>query len=341
MKILITGGAGFIGTNLIPQLLRAGHSVVVIDNMSHGTYVDEIHDEVLFYKVDCLDAAEIDRIVAVHKPDATFMFHGLVSIYDCHKTPQFAIQNNLIGSVNVFDALIKHGCPRVIFAETSAVYENCEMWENGFCETQSNPQTVYAVTKAALVLLAKSYANLRGLKYTALRYFNVAGAMQDYSRTVPPLFAGFALRMMGGNKPIIFGDGNRRRDFIHVDDINDFHLMCLTNDNTINMTFNLGRGESTSLYDIGKITATLLNGKGYAIHPDTIEFEHMPEINGEAFDIRADITFANTYTGWYPKRSVMEALEDTITYLEKQVKEGKIDPRKFMTDLNTSAVKIG
>lgn len=340
MKILITGGAGFIGTNLIPQLLNAGHEVAVIDNMSHGTYVDEIHDEVMFHNADCLDVPQMDAIVELEKPDATFMFHGLVSIYDCHKTPQFAIENNLIGSVNVFDALIKHSCPRVIFAETSAVYENCIMGPQGFNESQSSPQTIYAVTKAALVLLAESYSKLRGLKYTALRYFNVAGAMQDYSRTVPPLFAGFALRMMGGNNPIIFGDGNRRRDFIHVDDINDFHMQCLTDDRTINQTFNLGRGESTSLYDIGRITYDLLERRGKKLRP-TLEYDHMPEINGEAFDIRADIYKASDMCGWFPKRDVRQALSDTITYLEKQVEEGKIDPSEFMTDLNTSNVKIG
>ena len=196
MKILITGGAGFIGTNLIPKLLVEGHEVSVIDNMTHGTYVPEIHDRVTFHTVDCRNKEAVDSIVARFKPDATFMFHGLVSIYDCHNDPQSAISNNLIGSATLFDALIAHNCPRVIFAETSAVYENNPLPETGYNESTSDPTTLYAVTKVALVLMARSYARTRGLKFTALRYFNVAGAMQDFRRTVPPLFAGFALVMV-------------------------------------------------------------------------------------------------------------------------------------------------
>lgn len=341
MHILITGGAGFIGTNLIPKLRDAGHTVTVIDNMSHGTYVPEIHDAVNFVNADCIHKEAISKIVSQVKPDATFMFHGLVSIYDCHRDPQKAITNNLIGSANVFDALIEHGCPRVIFAETSAVYENDPLPIKGYSEETSDPTTMYAVTKAALLLMAKSYSRTRGLKFTALRYFNVAGAMQDYRRTVPPLFAGFALRMIGGNEPIIFGDGNRKRDFIHVDDINDFHLQCLTDDRTVNQVFNLGRGEAISLHDVGYLVAMILNESGkYPKIDMDIQYKQMPQINGEAFEIRSNISKA-TALGWSPTKTIRRALEDTIRYLEKQIEDGFVDPKTFMNDVKIEDVKIG
>jgi len=314
MKILITGGAGFIGTNLISKLLNTEHKITVIDNMSHGTFVDGIHNHPDFIEIDCCDKESVDKVVERFKPDVTFMFHGLVSIYDCHNNPQLAIQNNLIGSANVFDALIKHNCPRVIFAETSAVYENNPLPKDGYSEELSDPTTMYAVTKASLVLMARSYARTRGLKFTALRYFNVAGAMQDFRRTVPPLFAGFALRMLGGNKPIIFGNGHRRRDFIHVDDINDFHLLCMTDDRTIGEIYNLGRGESHSLFEIGDMVDEILNPG----NPALVEFLQMPEINGEAFEIKANIQKALSL-GWYPKRSVFFALHDTISFLKGDI----------------------
>jgi UDP-glucose 4-epimerase len=342
MKILITGGAGFIGTNLIPKLLDAGHEVVVIDNMSHGTYVPAIHDRVKFHKADCCVREAVFSIVRDFMPDATFMFHGLVSIYDCHRDPQKAISNNLIGSSNLFDALIANKCPRVIFAETSAVYENNPLPIDGYSEETSDPTTMYAVTKAALVLMARSYARTRGLKFTALRYFNVAGAMQDFRRTVPPLFAGFALRMIGGNDPIIFGDGCRRRDFIHVDDINEFHLQCLTDDRTINETFNLGRGESHSLYEIGFMVAKILNESGLKkkIDLSDIRYSRLPEINGEAFEIRANISKAKAL-GWIPKKTIYTALLDTIQYLKAEIEKGNIDPKTFMNDVKITDVKIG
>jgi UDP-glucose 4-epimerase len=145
--------------------------------------------------------------------------------------------------------------------------------------------------------------------------------------------------MIGGNEPIIFGDGFRRRDFIHVDDVNDFHILCLTDDRTIGQTYNLGRGKSLSLFDVGAEVGTVLREKGYTI-PSPIKYKQMPEINGEAFEIFADIRKAK-HLGWEPKRSIAEALKDTITYLEKEIASGVIDPKTYMSKLDTDSVKIG
>ena len=338
MKILITGGAGFVGTNLIPMLLSQGHSVTVIDNLAHGSYISEVHDRITFIKSDITSRDLLFSQVNNIQPDATFHFAGLVSIYDCHKNPYDAIQNNIVGSVNLFDACLAAGCPRVIFSETSAVYENCELLHSGYFEGQSDPTTVYASTKAAVAILAESYARTKGLQYTALRYFNIAGPIQDYKRTVPPLFAGFALRLIGGSNPIIFGDGHRRRDFIHVDDINDFHVKCLTNQKTIGQTYNLGCGRSYSLYEIGDLIHSVLTERNYAVK-SKIEYDMLPEINGEAFDIYADISKAKSLD-WEPKRSLRQAIEDTIIYLEKEIQLGNISPDTYMSKLDTSEIKI-
>ena len=339
MNILITGGCGFVGTNLIPSLLDAGHSVVVFDNLAHGAYIAEVHDRVQFIKCDIRDRDAMHLHIGNIKPDITFHFAGLVSIYDCHRNPSQAVDNNIVGSVNVFDALLAAGCSRIVFSETSAVYENCELMQDGYYEGQSDPTTVYATTKAAVALLAESYARTKGLRYTALRYFNIAGPIQDYKRTVPPLFAGFAIRMMGGNAPIIFGDGQRRRDFIHVDDVNAFHIKCLIDDRTIGQTYNLGRGESCSLYEIGEEVAAVLKARGYNL-PDTVNYSYMPEINGEAFEIFADIRKAQSI-GWVPVKSISTALDDTIAYLEKEIVKGSIDPSSYMVELDINDVKIG
>lgn len=339
MNILITGGCGFVGTNLIPSLLDAGHSVVVFDNLAHGAYIAEVHDRVRFFKCDIRDREAMHLHINNIKPDITFHFAGLVSIYDCHRNPAKAVDNNIVGSVNIFDALLAAGCPRIVFSETSAVYENCELMQDGYYEGQSDPTTVYASTKAAVALLAESYARTKGLRYTALRYFNIAGPIQDYKRTVPPLFAGFAIRMMGGNAPIIFGDGQRRRDFIHVDDVNAFHIKCLSDDRTIGQTYNLGRGESCSLYEIGEEVASVLKARGYDL-PDTVKYSYMPEINGEAFEIFADIRKAQSI-GWEPVKSISTALDDTVAYLEKEIKRGSIDPSSYMVELDINDVKIG
>jgi UDP-glucose 4-epimerase len=330
--ILITGGCGFIGTNLIPSLIDK-YKVVVMDNLSHGTYLPEVHDRTTFIESDICNKDTVDFIFSKYKPTYVFHFAGLVSIYDCNKDPSFAAKSNIMGSINIFDACVKYNVDKVIFSETSAVYENCALPEHGYAEDQSDPTTVYATTKAAVALLAESYARTKGLKYTALRYFNVAGPLQDYKRTVPPLFAGVALRLMGNKNPIVFGDGNRRRDFIHVDDVNRFHLQCITDTQTDNQTFNLGTGKSHSIYEIIRIVADYLNVDNYDI-------THMPEINGEAFMIYADISKAKSI-GWEPNKTIVEAIHDTITFLKKEIEAGNIDTSAYMENIDIEEVTIG
>jgi len=336
-KILITGGTGFVGTNLLPMLNENGHEVVLVDNLAQSVYVDEFHDAASkFYKADIRDTYDIKNIMRIERPDVVFHFGGLVSIYDCHNNPKLAAENNIIGSINVFDAALESGCDRVIFSETSAVYENVDLPETGYEESQSDPTTFYAASKAAVALIADSYARTRGLKYTALRYFNIAGPIQDYKRTVPPLFAGFALRILGGNNPIVFGDATRRRDFIHVDDVNNFHLQCLTDERTINQTYNLGMANSHSLFDIGFIIWDYLKDEAPL---DQLAFDMKKEINGEAHTIFANIDKAKAI-GWEPTKTIEDAIHDTIDYLKEEIKRGNVDPNGFMEDLDTDSVKI-
>jgi len=335
-KILITGGTGFVGTNLLPLLNAEGHEVVLVDNLSQSVYVPEFHDSAKFYLADITDSNTLDKIFTTEKPDVVFHFGGLVSIYDCHNKPVHAAEQNIIGSINVFNSALNSGCDRVIFSETSAVYENVELPADGYKEGSSDPTTFYAASKAAVALIADSYARTRGLKYTALRYFNIAGPIQDYKRTVPPLFAGFALRLLGGNNPIVFGDGTRRRDFIHVDDVNKFHLQCLTDDRTVNETFNLGMASSHSLYEIGTIIFEYLRDE---VTLDYLEYDKMDEINGEAHTIFANIDKAKGL-GWVPEKTIQDAIFDTIDYLKNEIKLGNINPSDFMKDLDTSEVKI-
>jgi len=333
MKILITGGTGFVATNLLPML--SDHDVVLVDNLSQSSYVPEFHDKpnVEFYQADICVAGRMNNIFELEKPDAVFHFAGLVSIYDCHKDTVSAAMNNIIGTVNVFNAALNAGCKRVIFSESSAVYEGCELPKAGFNETQSDPTTFYSTTKACTALIAESYARTRGLQYTALRYFNIAGPIQDYKRTVPPLFAGVALRLLGGNNPIIFGDGTRRRDFIHVDDVNAFHLQCLTDERTINETFNLGIGVSTSLFEISEIIHDYLKIE------QPLEFDMKDEIAGEAHTIYANIDKAQAI-GWTPTKTINDAIYDTVDYLKKEIEKGNVQVQSFMKDLDTSKVKI-
>ncbi|MCK9574621.1 MAG: GDP-mannose 4,6-dehydratase [Candidatus Pacearchaeota archaeon] len=150
-------------------------------------------------------------------------------------------------------------------------------------------------------------------------------------RTIPPLFAGVAIRLMNGDGPIIFGDETRRRDFIHVDDVNNFHIQCIEDRKTDNQVFNLGRGESHSLREIVEIIYTYLNVR--------IPIVYMPEINGEAHTIVANIDKAKAI-GWEPQKSVHIMIRDTISFLIEEMKKGKVS-KNYMNDIDINSVKIG
>jgi UDP-glucose 4-epimerase len=333
-KILVTGGAGFVGTNFINDLLNRGHDpdcIAIIDNMEHGTYIPKVHDKITnFHRVDIRNQY-VETIIEKFAPDYVYHFAGLVSIYDCHNDVYEAVDNNILGSINIMNGCVKANVKRIIFSETSAVYENCEMPKLGFNETQSDPTTIYSTTKACLALLAESYSRTKGLNYTALRYFNVAGPLQDYERTIPPVFAGFILRIMGERNPIVFGDQLKARDYIDVADVNAFHILCMENSNTENQTFNLGTGKMTNLVDLKNMIGDIMGVN--------TEFDHYDAIAGEALNSYGDISKAKSM-GWEPKKTITDTIKETIVYLENEVELGNIDPFTFMEDLEIEKVKI-
>tara|TARA_R110002096_G_scaffold158984_2_gene324552 strand:+ start:242 stop:1261 length:1020 start_codon:yes stop_codon:yes gene_type:complete len=332
-KILVTGGAGFIGTNFINDLLNRGHNpkcIAVIDNMEYGTYIPKVHDQIEnFHRVDIRNQF-VETITEKFAPEYVYHFAGLVSIYDCHEDPYEAVDNNILGSINVMNGCLKADVKRIIFSETSAVYENCEMPDAGFNEEQSDPTTIYSTTKACLALIAESYCRTKGLNYTALRYFNVAGPLQDYERTVPPVFAGFILRIKGGNNPIVFGDYMKARDYIDVSDVNAFHILCMENEDTANKTFNLGTGKMTNLINLKNMIALIMGVK--------VDFDHYDAIAGEALNSFADISKAKSM-GWEPKKDIIDTIKETLVYLENEIEEGNINPSTFMEDLEIEKIK--
>lgn len=332
IRVLITGACGFIGTNLINDLITKGivknpkENIIGIDNMSHGTFLDGVHDKIHMVYGDIRNS-----VIKTYFKDVDYVFHfaGLVSIYDVDANPYEAFDNNIMGSINVFDACLKHNVKKIIFSETSAMYEDSQILPH--VETDWNPGTLYATSKACLHLVAESYRKTKGLCYTGLRYFNVFGKLQDWKRTVPPASCGFAIRLMNGANPIVFGDGNRRRDFIHVDDVNNFHIKCIEDRQTDNEVFNLGTGISTSLYEMIKVIADILNVKSYDIN-------HLPEINGEAWEIYANIDKAKAL-GWEPTVSFEDGHKDLILYLKDLYDKGYF-PKDYMDNINIQEVTI-
>ncbi len=308
-KILVTGVAGFIGSNLADRLIKEGYEIIGIDDLSAGI-LEQVPKEVEFHKID-IRSKDIFPIVA--KADVVFHLAAKNSVVTCQKEPYETADVNVMGTLNVFEAARAAGIRRVIYAESSAIYEGTKTLPTP--ETDFTPQTFYAISKAADHLFAKAYHEVFGMELVGLRYLNVYGPRQDYRRAIPPVMTRFIIRLLFGQSPPVYGDGSERRDYIHVDDVNDFHMLCIESDKVAGRVFNLGCGVNHSILEVLDIIQKILG--------TTIKPEFVPNLPGAAPANLADIAAARS-VGWEPKTSLEEGLEGVVDYVKQEIAKGNI-----------------
>jgi len=304
LKILITGVAGFIGSNLADLLIKNNFDVVGIDNLSYGVS-EQIPKGVVFHQEDIRDK-KIHNLFS----EVEYVFHLAAknSIIDCENDPIETSDINVNGTINVFNAALKKNVKKVIYAESSAVYEGSKNLPSK--ESDVSPNSVYAKSKMATNRIANKYSQSKGLVTTGLRYFNVYGPKQDYRRTIPPVFSAFIINLLKGKEPTIFGDGSKKRDFIYVDDVNDFHLMCIENSDTNNEVFNIGSGKNYSIKYIYEEIKKILQSDINPIFGKNLDFEAQENL--------ANIDKANSI-GWTPKIDLNTGLKRSIDYIKEDV----------------------
>lgn len=307
--VLITGVAGFVGSNLADKMLSLGHRVVGIDNLSYGVRA-QIPRGVRFHKLDIRSS----RIYPVFK-GIDFVFHLAAKncISDCQNDPVETADINVTGTTNVFEASRRAKVTKVIYAESSALYEGVTTFPTD--EREVAPESFYAVSKLCSNAFAEGYARYYDLNTTALRYFNVYGPRQDYRRTIPPVMSAFIIKLMRGERPTIYGTGKNRRDFIHVDDINRFHELCMHDRRTDGHVYNLGSGKNYSVLEMYAMIAKTL---GSSVRP---VFKHA--LGGEAKVTLADVSKARRL-GWKPLVSLEEGLRGMVAYISDEIAKGKI-----------------
>lgn len=309
MRILITGAAGFIGSNLAGRLLNEGHGVIGIDNLAYGLR-ENVPSGVVFHQQDIRDK---DMYPLFSGVDVVFHFAAKNCIADCQCDPVETADINVRGTVNAFEAAKRAMVKKIVYAESSALYEGCCQYPTSECNEA--PESFYAVSKLASKYFADAYHRYFGITFTALRYFCVYGPVQDYRRTIPPVMSAFIIKLLKGEAPIIYGTGEKRRDFVYVDDINDFHVQCLSDERTNNQVFNLGSGVNYSVNDIYTMITDLLG-----IHIPPIQ---KPDLPGEAETTLADISAAQGL-GWVPKTDLRMGLKQAIAYIKNEMEKGNI-----------------
>jgi nucleoside-diphosphate-sugar epimerase len=304
MKVLITGVAGFIGSNLAESLIKENIEVVGIDNLSYGVS-DQIPDGVDFYQEDIRNNDISNLFTGV---DYVFHLAAKNSIIDCENNPKETEDININGTKNIFNISSKKNIKKVIYAESSSVYEGSKILPSK--EEDVLPTSVYAKSKMETNRIAGEYFKKHKLVTTGLRYFNVYGPRQDYRRTIPPVFSAFIIKLLNQEQPTIYGDGSKKRDFIYVDDVNSFHLICMNNKMTDNMVFNVGSGKNYSIKYIYDRIKLLLNSD--------LEPKYTKNFDFEAQNNLANIDRA-LMTGWKPLVNLDTGLKLSIDYILSNV----------------------
>lgn len=307
--VLITGVAGFIGSNLAERLFREGHRVVGLDNLAYGLR-EQVPDGVEFHKADVRSP---DIYSLFDKIDIVFHLAAKNCIADCQDDPVETADINVTGTTNVFEAVRRAKIKKMIYAESSSVYEGSKMLPTP--EEDEHPETFYAASKMATKFFAEAYARWYGLKWTALRYFCVYGPRQDYRRTIPPVFSAFIIKLLKNERPTIYGSGEKRRDFVHVDDVNDFHLLCMQDERTTGNVFNLGSGVNYSVNEIFGIVRDLLGSN--------LEPIYKADLPGEALTTLANIEKAKKL-GWSPRVGLKDGLKSSIDFIKGEMAAGRL-----------------
>lgn len=304
MKILVTGGAGFIGSHLVRQLLALGHEVVVLDNLSTGVRVHLPVDGFVFWELDDRTAEARERIIAGHF-DAIVHLAGQTMVDASIRDPHFDASENVMGTVNVLEAARLSGVKRVIFASTAAAYGDVTEKLLPLREDLPlEPLSFYGLTKIMVERYLALYHALYGLDYVVLRFANVYGERQG-DKGEGGVISIFAKRVAKGDSLTIFGDGGQTRDFIYAGDIANGIAHALTTEH-VNTAYNLSTQTETSLNDLITIFGKVVGKELQSVHQSARE--------GDIYRSMLANKKASIFMRWWPKVSLEEGLRRTVKY---------------------------
>tara|TARA_R110000823_G_scaffold224841_7_gene352761 strand:- start:661 stop:1578 length:918 start_codon:yes stop_codon:yes gene_type:complete len=288
-KYLVTGGMGFIGSNLVDQLITEGNSVVVMDNQS-----TDVHDN--FYinpRADnhVLDVNHYQSVLECSSGvDGIFHLAAEARIQPAIENPILATKTNVLGTCNVLQAARENGVERVVFSSSSSVYGLTESLPNRETD-DTNCLNPYSVSKFSGEGLCKMYYDLFGLETITFRYFNVYGERQPTKGQYAPVIGLFQKQFENDEPMTIVGDGFQRRDFTHVSDVVNANILAMNtqNEKSFGQVLNIGSGINYNIHDLVKM-----------VGGDSAKYTHLPERVGESRETLCDNAKAEDYIDWAP-----------------------------------------
>lgn len=309
MKILVTGGAGFIGSHIVDALIKQGHQVVVVDNLASG-FLENINPSATFYKLSICDA-ELTNVFKREKPEIVSHQAAQMVIARSIAEPIFDAQENILGSINVIINCVRSGVKRIIYASSGGAIYGEPQYLPVDEKHPINPLSQYGISKHTVEHYLYLYGLQYGLNYVVLRYPNVYGPRQNPGGEagVVAIFAG---QMLKNEQPTIFGSGDKTRDYTHVFDVVAANLLAIEREN--NGIYNIGTGVETSDQ---KMFDTLAKVLGYSGSP-----RYASVRTGEIYRICLDATKAQKELGWQAELSLEDGLLQTVSYYRARFMSG-------------------
>ncbi|GMU90956.1 MAG: epimerase [Candidatus Hydrogenedentota bacterium] len=309
-RYLVTGGAGFIGSNLTHSLVIRGDDVLVLDDFSSGNLINlqGVLDEIHLVEGSICDRHLLNRLT--QGIDVCFHLAAITSVPRSVDDPWPTNRVNVEGSLNVFLACRAAGVKRIVYASSSSVYGDSAPIPTPESSPLA-PISPYGITKAAVDHYARVLTRLYQMEIVGLRYFNVFGPRQNLKSQYAAVIPLFISKMLSGEQPVIYGDGLQSRDFTFVDNVVDANLRAADVRGTVSGVYNIACGESTSVRDLAGLISSLL-GAG-------IEPKFLPPRPGDIARSLADLTAAKRAFGYVPLVAVEEGLRRTIEWYKRRV----------------------
>ena len=302
--VLVTGGAGFIGSAIVDLLLLNGYRVVIVDNLSNSNK-DKVNKSSVFYNEDITDL-KLCKIFEIERPKYVIHAAAQISVEKSIQDPIYDANTNIVGSLNLLECCRRSGVKKIIYSSTAAVYGD-PLYLGIDEKHELNPISFYGLSKYITERYIKLFYDLYGLKYTILRYSNVYGARQNF-KGEGGVIPCFIKHMLKGERPTIYGSGDQTRDFIYVDDVASANIIALESGD--NDTFNIGTGIEVSINDLLKFLSIII-GKCSPLY--------MPEKNGDITFCYFDISKSAKVLDWEPKSELKDGLEKTIKWYSKLI----------------------
>ena len=305
LKVLVTGGAGFIGSHIVDRLLNEGYEVVIIDDLSSGVEKN-INKNAKFYRLD-IKNPNLESVFKNERPDYINHLAAQKDVRVSVSDPVYDAGINVLGTINILQNCVKYGVKKIVFASTGgAIYGEQDFFPAP--ETHpARPISPYGITKLCAEHYMFYYKAIHGLDYASLRYSNVYGPRQD-PHGEAGVVAIFIQKMLNGSQPLINGDGEQTRDFVYVEDVANASILAIRS-KTSDSIFNIGTGVETSINRVFNYLRDIID--------PSIDEIHGPSKQGEQRRSVIECSKAKNILHWEPKVSLANGLKKTCEYFKE------------------------